>query len=363
MKGENGVDATEQFLKEITEAPGVPGYEAGVRAVLRRALEGLASEIDQDGLGSLVATLPGTAERPRVMLAAHMDEIGFMVRYVTDGGFIRFVPLGGWWDQVLLAQEVVIKATRGDVVGVIGAKPPHLLKEEERNKIVEKDSMYIDVGATSRQQVEEMGIRVGDPILPRSSFTILANGKAYLSKAWDDRVGCALIADTFRGLAGQPHPNTVYGVGTVQEEVGLRGARTSAYCVDPDVGLVLEVGLAGDLPDIKPEECAAKLGGGPELFAVDGSMIPNLRLRDLVIDTAQELGIPLQIDVLMRGGTDGGSIHVHARGVPAVVVGVPARHIHSHQGIISRDDYDATVRLLVEVVKRLDAETVAGLRP
>ncbi|MDI7277397.1 MAG: M42 family metallopeptidase [Anaerolineae bacterium] len=357
------MDATERFLKEITEAPGVPGYEGAVRAVLRRALSNLAADIEVDGLGSLIARLPGTAERPRVMLAGHMDEIGFMVRYITEGGFIRFLPLGGWWDQVLLAQQVVIRTSKGDVVGQIGAKPPHLLKEEERNKIVEKDAMYIDVGATSRQQVEEMGVRVGDPIMPRSEFTIVGTGRAYLAKAWDDRVGCALIVDVFRALAGQPHPNTVYGVGTVQEEVGVRGARTSAFAIAPDVGIVLEVGLACDLPDMKAEECAVKLGGGPALLAYDGSMIPNLRLRDLVIDLARDLGIPLQVDVLQRGGTDGGPIHVNARGVPSIVLGVPARHIHSHQGIISRDDYDATARLVIELVRRLDSETVSGLAP
>lgn len=356
------MDAVERFLKEITEVPGLPGYEGEVRAVLRRALEGTASEITQDGLGSLIATLPGTAERPRVMLAGHMDEVGFMVRFITDNGFIRFLPLGGWWDQVLLAQQVIVKAAKGDVVGVIGAKPPHMLKEDERNKVVEKDAMYIDVGATSKAEVEAMGIRVGDPIIPRTEFTILAGGKNYLSKAWDNRVGCALVVEAFRALKGQPHPNTLYGVGTVQEEVGLRGARTSAHHVDPDVGLVLEVSLAGDLPDMKPEESATKLGGGVSLLAYDGSMIPNLRLRDLAIETAQANGIPYQLDVLARGGTDGGPIHQNASGVPSLVIGVPSRHIHSHQGIINRGDFDAAVRLVVELVRRLDAKTVATLR-
>ncbi len=355
------MDATEQFLKEMTEAPGLPGYEGEARAVMRRALEGVAAEISQDALGSLIATLPGTAERPRIMLAGHLDEVGFMVRYITDSGFIRFLPLGGWWDQVLLAQQVVVKTAKGDLVGVIGAKPPHMLKEDERNKVVEKDAMYIDVGAGSRAEVESLGVRVGDPIIPRSSFTVLANGKTYLSKAWDNRVGCALVVQAFRALAGQPHPNTLYGVGTVQEEVGLRGARTSAWAVDPDVGLVMEVGLAGDLPDMKPEESQTRLGGGVSLLCYDGSMIPNLRLRDLAIETAQAAGIPYQLDVLARGGTDGGQIHQTRSGVPSLVIGVPTRHIHSHQGIIHRDDFDAATRLIVELIKRLDAETVAGL--
>lgn len=355
------MDATEQLLRQITEAPGPSGYEAPAREVMRRALTGVAAEVRQDGLGSLIATLPGTAERPRVMLAGHLDEVGFLVRYITDGGFIRFLPLGGWWDQVLLAHEVVIHTSKGEVIGLIGAKPPHMLKDEERNKVVEKDNMYIDVGATSRQQVEEMGVRVGDPIVPRSQFTLLAGGRTYLSKAWDNRLGCAMVVEVFRALAGKPHPNTLFGVGTVQEEVGLRGARTSAHSVNPDVGLVLEVSLAGDLPDMKPEEAASKLGGGPAILAFDGSMIPNVRLRDLAIETARAAGIPVQIDVLAGGGTDGGPIHQNASGVPSLVIGIPTRHIHSHQGIIKRDDYDAGVRLVTEIVKRLDAKTVAGL--
>ncbi|HOG47730.1 MAG TPA: M42 family metallopeptidase [Anaerolineae bacterium] len=357
------MDATEQLLKELTEAPGLPGYEGEARAVMRRALEGTAAEITQDGLGSLIATLPGSAERPRIMLAGHLDEVGFIVRFITENGFIRFLPLGGWWDQVLLAHQVVIKTRKGDVVGVIGAKPPHMLKEEERNKVVEKDAMYIDVGASSRAQVEELGVRVGDPIVPRTEFTVLAGGTTYLSKAWDNRVGCALVVAAFRALKGRPHANTLYGVGTVQEEVGLRGARTSAHAVDPDVGLVMEVAIAGDLPDMKPEEGATRLGGGVSLLAYDGSMIPNLKLRDLAIDTAQAAGIPYQIDLMPRGGTDGGPIHQNRSGVPGLVIGVPTRHIHSHQGIISRDDFDAAVRLVVALIERLDATTVAGLTP
>ncbi len=357
------MDATEQLLRDLTETPGVSGYEGAVRAILRRAVEGAGAQIEEDRLGSLIARLPGSSERPRVMLSAHMDEVGFMVRSITEGGFVRFLPLGGWWDQVLLAHDVTIHTHKGDLTGEIGARPPHFLTEEERKKVVEHQTMYIDVGAAGRQQAEEMGIRTGDPIVPRGRFTVLANGRTYLSKAWDDRVGCALIVETFRALAGTPHPNTVYGAGTVQEEVGLRGARTSAHCVDPDVALILEVGLASDLPDISPDQQLIKLGAGVELFAADSSMIPNLRLRDLAIHTAREMGIPLQMDVLPRGGTDGGAIHVNACGVPTVVLGVPARYIHSHHGIISRDDYDAAARLTAELVKRLDGKTVADLTP
>ena len=355
------MDATELLLKELSEATGVPGYEGEVRAIMRRVLSGLAADVEVDGLGSLIARLPGVAERPRVMLAAHMDEVGFMVRYITDSGFIRFVPLGGWADQVLLGHEVTIHTRRGDVWGVIGARPPHLHRGDEGKKVVEKDAKYIDVGARSRQEVEDLGVRVGDPIVPTASFRVLANGRAYMGKAWDDRCGCALLVDLFRALAGQDHPNTVYGVATVQEEVGLRGARTSAHCVDPDVAIVLEGALAGDLPDIKPEECAARLGGGLTVCIYDAGMIPNLRLRDLLCSIAEEIGAPLQLDAMAGGMTDGGAIQLHGRGVPALYTGVPMRHVHCHHGIILRDDYDAALRLLTAVIQRLDAPTVASL--
>jgi len=354
------MDRTEQLLKRMTEAPGVSGFEQEVRRIMREELPAEAV-VEQDNIGSIIARLPGTAPAPRVMLAGHMDEIGFMVRHITDEGFLKFVPLGGWWDQVMLAQRVLVKTHKGDVLGVLGAKPPHLIPREERTKMVEKRDMYIDIGARSADEAREAGVRLGDPVIPVSEFSVLANPKTYLSKAWDDRVGCALIVQALQALAGSGHPNTVYGVGTVMEEVGLRGARTSAFAVAPDVAIVLESDIAGDVPGIKPEESAIKLGKGPTVLLYDYMMIPNLKLRDLIIDTAKELDIPLQFSAMEGGATDGAAIHLNERGVPAAVLGVPARHIHSHAGIIHRDDYDHALRLLVALVYRLDAACVAGL--
>lgn len=354
------MDKTAELLKSLTEAHGVPGYEQEVRALLRRYLEPLGA-ISEDKLGSLICRQEATG--PKVMIVGHMDEIGFMVQHVTDEGFIKFLPLGGWWDQVLLGHRVIIKTHQGDVVGVIGAKPPHLLDSEERNQVVKKQKMFIDVGASSRQEVEEIGVRVGDPIVPQSEFVVLANEKGYLSKAFDNRVGCAVVVDVLRHFAenGDAHANDLYGVATVMEEVGLRGATTSVRAIDPDVAIILESDIAGDLPDIKAEVSDVKLGKGPSLLIYDRRMIPNLKLRDLVIDTAAELEIPLQYSAIQGGATDGGAIHLHGTGVPTVVVGVPARHIHSHGAIIHRDDYDHAVRLVAAVVSRLDEETVAGL--
>jgi putative aminopeptidase FrvX len=356
----NMTDRTIDLLRELSEAPGISGYEKDVREIIRRYLKGVTT-IEQDRLGSIVCRKDGKAPQPRIMLAGHMDEVGFIVKLITDEGFIRFSPVGGWWGHVMLAQRVVIKTRRNDVHGLIGSKPPHVLSDEDKKKLQEPKDMYVDVGATSSDEVKALGIRPGDPIIPVCPFTVLNTGKTYLGKAFDDRVGCALFIDTIKKLVKIKHPNTVYGVGTVQEEVGLRGARTSSWLVEPDVGLTMEISVAGDVPDVKKEDAQGKLGKGPVIILRDGTMIPNLRLRDLFIDTAEELKIPYQFDMLERGGTDSGAIHLHRHGVPNLVIGVPTRHIHSHAGIIHRDDYDNAVRLVTAVVTKLDAKTVAGL--
>jgi len=353
-------DETVELLRELTEARGISGYEEEVREIIRRHLREI-TVIEQDRLGSIVCRKDGKSDTPRVMLAGHMDEVGFIVKLITDGGFIKFSPLGGWWGHVMLAQRVSIKTRKGDVHGLIGSKPPHVLSEEERKKLQEPKDMYIDVGAVSAEEVRKLGVRPGDPIIPVCPFTVMNTGKTYMGKAFDDRVGCALFVDVIKRLVKEKHPNTVYGVGTVQEEVGLRGARTSSWVVEPDVGLTMEISVAGDVPDVKKEDAQGKLGKGPVIMLRDGTMIPNLRLRDLFVDTAEGLKIPYQFDIMERGGTDSGAIHLHRHGVPNLVIGVPARHIHSHAGIIHRHDYANAVRLVTAVVKKLDAKTVGGL--
>ncbi|WPD18855.1 M42 family metallopeptidase [Thermaerobacter composti] len=352
------------LLRELTEAPGVSGYEAPVREVLTRYLGALAARIGTDNLGSLIAERPGAAARPRVMLAAHMDEIGFMVSHVDDGGFVRFQPIGGWWSQVMLAQRVRIHTARGPVTGIIGAKPPHILPADERSRPVDLRDMFIDVGAASRQEAEALGIRPGDPVVPASPFEPLGPPGAFLAKAWDDRAGCAILVEVLRRLATVQHPNTVYAVATVQEEVGLRGATTSVRAVAPDVALVVDTTVATDTPGIDrhrlPASC--RMGGGPAVSLYDASMIPHLRLRDLVVDTARDHGIPIQFDVMPGGGTDAGKIHTASTGVPTLSIGIPVRYIHSHGSILRLSDLEQAVRLIVAVIQRLDAATVESLK-
>lgn len=352
------MDRTQKFLKELVEANGAPGFEGDVFDIMAKALKGVGA-ISKDRLGSFICEKPGDPKGPRVMLAGHLDEVGFLVKHVTKDGFVKFLGLGGWWGHVVLGQRLMIHTRKGPVLGVVGCKPPHELREEDRKKVLELKDMYIDVGASSDWDVKKhLDIRPGDPILPVSSFEQLANPNLMLAKAWDNRMGCALAAEVALALKGQKHPNTVFAVATVQEEVGLRGAQTSATKIRPDVAFALDVGIAHDTPGTEGDE---KLGGGPLVVIYDATSIPNRGLRDLVIDTAKKLRIPLQFESVERGGTDAGRIHMTGEGVPSISLGVASRYIHSHNSIIDRRDFDMTVRLLVAVVKQLDRKTVDRL--
>lgn len=351
---------SQSLLCALSNASGVAGFEGPIARIVREQL-GDICEITRDNLGSLLCRLKSAGPGPTVALAGHMDEIGFMVKVITKEGFIKFSPVGGWWDQVLLGQRVVIHARQGDVTGVIGAKPPHLLPPDKRNELVKLNDMFIDVGASSKEDVEKLGIRPGDAIVPHCECAELGPEGRLLGKAWDDRVGVALFVHALQRLNGASVPCELVGVGTVQEEVGLRGATTAAFALQPDVAIILETGIAGDVPGITEDESAVKLGGGPTIYLMDGSMIAQLRLRDLVIDVCEANSIPYQFSLLMGGGTDGGKMHLNARGVPGIVLGVPTRHIHSHAGIIDLKDYDQTLDLVCKLALRLDAQTVASL--
>lgn len=348
-----------KLLQELTDAHGIPGFEEETVAVMKKHIEA-ADEITYDKLGSLIARKKGTSQRPRVMIAGHMDEIGFIVREITPDGYIKFLPLGGWWGHVALSQRVIVKTSKGDIPGIIGAKPPHLLQEEERKKVQEVKDMFIDVGVCDGFDVQSLGVRPGDPVVPDSKFRVMGNKNLYMNKAFDDRIGAAAAVAVINELAGVKHPNTVYAVGTVQEEVGLRGAGTAAHVVDPDVAFVADVSLAADGPDA-PKGSSAKLGSGPSVTVYDGSMIPNRRLRDLVVDTANEKNIPFHFAAVERGGTDGGRIHISRSGVPCLYMGVATRYIHSHTGIIHKGDFENLVKLIVEVIKKLDKKTAGSL--
>ncbi len=357
-EGVLNLDQQLQMLKDLTDANGISGFEKEARDVMKSYISPYADSIETDHIGSLIAKKVGNEAGPKIMIAGHLDEIGFMVTTIDDKGFLRFQTIGGWWGQVMLAQRVTIMTKKGNVAGVIGSKPPHVLSPEARKKPVDIKDMFIDVGASSKEEAAEFGIMPGDAVVPVCEFTVMKNEKLLMAKAWDNRIGCAIAIDVLKQLQGQEHPNVVYGVGTVQEEVGLRGAKTSAHAVQPDIGFGVDVGIGADTPGTKGE---GTLGKGPQIILFDASMIPHKDLRDIVIQTADENQIPYQYDSIAGGGTDSGSIHLTANGVPALSITVATRYIHTHAGILHRDDYENTVKLLVEVIKKLDADTVKQL--
>lgn len=348
------------FLKQISEAFGPSGFEGEVIQIIKSYASRFSDEIRHDKLGSMAFVKKGRKESPKVIVAGHIDEVGFIVTGITKEGFLNFRPIGGWFDQVLLSQRVTVKTRKGKIIGVIASKPPHLLKEEERNKVITIDRMYIDVGVSSKEEAEKLGIRIGDPVVPWSPFMISNSGKVVFGKAFDDRIGAFIAIEALRYIKENniDHPNTYYATTTVQEEVGLRGAQTVASLVDPDVAIIAEVDISGDVPEISPAEAPAVLGKGPSILTFDATMIPNEKLKEFVINVAEENKIPYQLSAVPRGGTDGGRIHLHKIGCPTVVVGVPTRHIHSHVGVLSLSDVENAVRLTVELIKRLDTETV-----
>jgi endoglucanase len=359
----SNLDGRFSLLRELSESFGPSGFERETSAIVKREAQKYADGIMFDKLGSVIARKRGSSDSPKILLAGHMDEVGFVVTGIDENtGFVTFSQLGGWFDQVLLGHRVTIRTTKGgDVKGVIAAKPPHLLSPEEREKVVKKDMMFIDVGATNREVAEkELGISVGDPVAPWSPFTTTRGGRIAMGKAFDDRVGLFVGLEVLRRLKTEniAHPNTLFVAGTVQEEVGLRGATTVGNVVEPDLAFALEVDIAGDVPGIKKNEAPTRMGKGPSILTFDATMIPNQPFKAFVIETAEKEKIPYQLSVVVTGGTDAGKFHVVRAGAPSIVVGVPTRHIHSHYAVVDLDDIDNAVNLVLAVLRRLDERTV-----
>ena len=352
-------DSTERLLAELADAPGPSGFEEAVRAIMVRELKPFADRITYDGVGSVIASQGSSG--PKVMLDAHMDELGGVVRRVTPGGFLSMQMLGGWLDQVLPDQRWIIIGSKGPVHAVTGIRDVHVVPTDERAKVFARDTLFLDVGARTAAEVEKLGIGPGDPVVPDAPFVALAGGR-YLGKAWDDRVGCAVVIEAMRRLKASGHPNQLFVAATVQEEVGLRGARTAADLIKPDIGIAIEGGIAGDNPGRNEEETQATLGAGPGIFLYDSSTLPNRKFVTLVRNVAAAKHIPLQRDLVQGYGDDSAAIQATSGGVPTVNLVVPARYTHAHNGIIDRADFDGMVDLVVALIQRLDAGTVAELR-
>ncbi|MFD2158460.1 M42 family metallopeptidase [Rubritalea tangerina] len=352
-------DKAISLLKRLTEAHSVPGYEAEVRDIFVAELES-EGKVSADKMGGVYCE---RGEGPTVLLAGHMDEVGFRVQHITADGFLKFLPVGGWWTHTLLSQRVeVMTREGGKVLGVIASKPPHFLPESERSKVMALGALFIDIGAQSREEVERIfGIRIGDPIAPAVPFTAMQKEDYYMAKAFDNRVGMACAIQTFQELAGEQAACKLVAAGTVQEEVGLRGAKAAAEKVRPDVAIVLEGPPADDAPGFPKSESQGKLGGGVQIRMQDPTAIMNPALVDLAIEVAEREGIRYQLTMRNSGGTDAGTFNQANEGVPSIVLGTPARYIHSHNAIIDINDYLEMVRLSKALVCALGADAVAGL--
>ncbi|WP_075982630.1 M42 family metallopeptidase [Bacillus massilinigeriensis] len=348
-------EKTLELFKTLTELPGAPGNERDVRKFMKEELAKNSDEIIQDKLGSIFGVKKGDESGPRIMVAGHMDEVGFMVSSITKNGMIRFQTLGGWWSQVLLAQRVQIITKNGPVIGVIGSIPPHLLDENQKNKPMDIKNMLIDIGADNKEDAERIGIRPGQSILPICPFTVMANEKKILAKAWDNRYGCGLAIELLEEVKDERLPNVLYSGATVQEEVGLRGAQTAANMIKPDLFFALDASPANDMTGDKNE--FGHLGKGALLRILDRTMVTHRGMRDFVLDTAETHHIPYQYFV-SQGGTDAGKVHLSNEGIPSAVIGICSRYIHTHASIIHVDDYSAAKELIVKLVKSCDRSTV-----
>lgn len=347
------------LLQELTEAHSISGHEDEVRAIFVDELEG-CGELSSDRNGSVFCETDG--EGPRVMVTGHMDEVGFMVQTISPDGFIQFIPIGGWWEHSILSQRVEILTRNGEkILGIVASRPPHFLPEAQRKQVMSIDQMFIDIGAESRRDaVENFGISLGDPIAPVAAFTAMGREDIYMAKAFDNRLGMAGTIQAGQILAQSSHPNRLILCGTVQEEVGLRGAKTAAHFAKPDVAIILEGPPADDTPGFSRADCQGRLGGGVQIRLFDPTAITNPRLARFVIETAHAEGIPHQVTVRRSGGTDAGSFHLANDGVPSIVLGVPARYIHSHNAMIDLNDYLHMLTLTIALVKKLDDERVAS---
>ena len=339
------------LLKKLSNAPGVSGFEENIRKIMSEELKDHVDTIEIDGLGNFIAVKKGKADGKKIMLAAHMDEIGLMVKHIDDKGFVKFTKIGGINDQMLLNQEVYIHADDGKkVLGVIGAKPPHRMKAAERKKVTEYENMFIDIGASNKEEAEKL-VGVGYPITIKHEYSELQDNLV-TGKAFDNRVGCYVLVEAMKRVKTDA---TIYGVGTVQEEVGLKGARTSAFKINPDIAIALDVTIAGDHPGIKFEEAPAKLNGGPAIILTDASgrgLITHPTVKKLLIDTANAEEIPYQLEVSEGGTTDATAIHLTREGIPTGVLSVPTRYIHTPVEVVSLEDIENTIKLLVAALEK-----------
>ncbi len=342
----------DSLLKRIIETAGVSGYEKEIAALMERELGRRCDQVQTDMFGNVIAR-KGKGPR-KIMLAAHMDEIGLLVKHITKDGYLNFIKIGGIDDRVLVGQRVVVKGRNGDVFGIIGLKPPHLMREDERKNSIKYTDMFIDIGCMSKEEAEKK-VAVADSVIFEPNSGVLS-GKLYYGKSIDNRIGCYALLRIIEKVKAKAQ---IYAVATVQEEVGLKGARITSFKLNPDFAIVIDTTTAGDTPSIKETESALKLGGGVAITVIEAAgrgVIVSEKIRKIFIQTAEKHKIHYQVDVLEGGMTDGAMISINREGIPTGVVSVPTRYLHSSTGVFHSDDLESLIQLVVKVIEKIAQE-------
>ncbi len=336
------------LLKKLCDTIGPSGFEDDVRNIVIEELKPYADKLWVDALGNVIALKKGSKGSSRLMIAAHMDEIGLIVRYIDDRGFLRFQAIGGVNVRVLPGQRVLVKTGKGTIVkGVIGVKPPHIMKPEEAKQVMDIKDMFIDIGVSSRDEAEKLGVRVGSVAVFDRELVRMGNSDYITGKSLDDRVGLATMIEAFKLIDN--NEVDVYAVATVQEEVGLKGARVAAFSISPHAAIALDVTIASDVAGVPEPDWICRLGKGPAIKIVDGrnasGLIAHPKIRDKLVEVAEKHKIPYQLEVLPGGTTDASIIALNKEGVPAATVSIPSRYIHSPAEVVHLEDVVNTIKL------------------
>jgi len=322
-----------ELLKKLCNTSGISGFESNIAEIMKKELNKSCDKVETDLFGNVIAR-KGKGKK-KIMLAAHMDEIGLMVKHITKEGYLNFVKIGGIDDRILLGQRVVIESKKGSVLGIIGSKPPHMQK-----------------GCKDKKEAEKK-VEVGDPIVFEKNFGNL-NGDLYYGKAIDNRIGCYAMIKIMEEIEADAE---IYAVATAQEEVGLKGARTSSFKINPDLAIAIDTTIAGDTPQMKENESSLKIGNGVAITMIEASgrgVIVNQKIREIFIETAKKNKIKYQIDVLEGGMTDGATIYISREGIPTGVLSIPTRYIHSPTAVFSIKDVESAITLTLRSIKNID---------
>jgi len=371
MKKNSLKQSSAQLLEELSLAFGPSGFEDELHLIIKDKL-GSICDFDYDRLGSIICVhKPGGAKKntannagkPKIAIFTHIDEVGFMIRGIMNNGFLKFINLGGWTTQTLPSQKVLIKNSGGDFVkGVIGMKPPHMLTDDERSKSPKLDALYIDIGACSAEEVaSDYKIELGAPAVPYSDFGTLNKSWLYYGKAFDNRAGVCAMIQIMQKTAEAGLNAQIYGVGSTLEESGLRGAKTSAMKIKPDMAIIIDTPPADDTPNNETAYPAqGKLGSGPQIRLFDPTMTVRPKLVDFVKKIVDAGKLTAQYAVRSSGGTDAGAVHLTEAGVPSIVLGIPTRYIHSHTSVLDINDIERTVMLTLKMIEKISAEKKAA---